>query len=67
MQMTGRRLHRSATVALSTLMVLLGVALVVEALAGQGGLLSARTLLGLLFVAAGVGRLYVERRRGRRA
>jgi hypothetical protein len=65
--MTGRRLHRSATVALSTLMALLGVALVVEALAGQGGLLSARTLLGLLFLAAGLGRLYIEARRGRRA
>ena len=64
--MTGRRLHRSATVALSTLMVLLGVALVVEALAGQGGVLSARTLLGLLFLAAGVGRLYIEARRSRR-
>jgi hypothetical protein len=65
--MTGRRLHRSATVALSTLMVLLGVALVVQALAGQGGVLSARTLLGLLFLAAGVGRLYIEARRGRQA
>jgi hypothetical protein len=64
--MTGRRLHRSATVALSTLMVLLGVALVVQALAGQGGVLSPRTLLGLLFVAAGVGRLYIEARRSRR-
>ncbi len=64
--MTGRRLHRSATVALSTLMVLLGVALVVEALAGQGGVLSPRTLLGLLFLAAGVGRLYIEARRSRR-
>jgi hypothetical protein len=64
--MTGRRLHRSATVALSTLMVLLGVALVVQALAGHGGVLSPRTLLGLLFLAAGVGRLYIEARRGRR-
>jgi hypothetical protein len=65
--MTGRRIHRSATVALSTAMALLGVALVVQALAGQGGLFSARTLLGVLFLAAGLGRLYVEARRGRRA
>jgi hypothetical protein len=64
--MTGRRLHRSATVALSTLMVLLGVALVVQALAGHGSVLSPRTLLGLLFLAAGVGRLYIEVRRSRR-
>ncbi len=65
--MTGRSVHRSATIALSTLMVLLGATLVVEALAGHGGVFSPRTLLGLLFLAAGVGRLYIERRRGRRA
>jgi hypothetical protein len=64
--MTGRRIHRSATMALSTFMALIGAALVVEALAGHGGLLSARTLLGALFLAAGLGRLYVEARRGRR-
>jgi hypothetical protein len=63
--MTGRSLHRSATMTLSALMALIGAALVVEALSGHGGLLSARTLLGALFLAAGVGRLYVERRRGR--
>ena len=65
--MTGRQVHRSATIALSTLMALIGAALVVEALAGHGGLLSGRTLLGLLFLLAGAGRLYVEARRGRRA
>jgi hypothetical protein len=63
--MTGRRIHRSATTALSALMALIGVALVVEALGGRGGLLSGRTLLGVLFLAAGIGRLYVEARRGR--
>ncbi len=63
--MTGRQVHRSATIALSTLMALVGAALLAEALGGRGGLLSARTLLGLLFLAAGVGRLYVEARRGR--
>ncbi len=65
--MTGRSVHRSATIALSALMVLVGGALVVEALAGHGGLISPRTLLGLLFLAAGAGRLYIEHRRGRRA
>lgn len=65
--MTGRQVHRSATIALSALMALVGAALVVEALGGHGGLLSARTLLGALFLAAGVGRLYVEARRGGRA
>jgi hypothetical protein len=65
--MTGRQVHRSATIALSALMALVGAALIVEALGGHGGLLSARTLLGALFLAAGVGRLYVEVRRGSRA
>jgi hypothetical protein len=65
--MTGRSVHRSATTALSALMALIGVALIVEAIGGHGGPLSARTLLGLLFLAAGAGRLYVEARRGRRA
>jgi hypothetical protein len=52
--------------ALSALMILLGVALVVEDLAG-GDVISPRLLLGGLFLAAGLGRLYVEVRRGRQA
>jgi hypothetical protein len=64
--MTGRSVHRSATIALSALTVLIGATLLVEALGGHGGPLSARTLLGVLFLAAGAGRLYVEVRRGRR-
>ena len=62
--MTGRRLHRSATITLSTLMALVGAALVVEGLLGTGALLP-RLLLGALFLAGGSGRLYVEARRGR--
>jgi hypothetical protein len=50
--------------ALSVLMALIGIVLLVQAVDGHGGMLSARTLLGVLFLAAGVGRLYVERRRG---
>lgn len=50
--------------ALSALMAVIGVALVVEAAAGASGVLSARALLGLLFLAAGAGRMYVEMRRG---
>jgi hypothetical protein len=64
--MTPRRMHRSATMALSALMVLLGLALVGEDLAG-GDVISPRLLLGALFLAAGLGRLYVEVRRGRQA
>jgi hypothetical protein len=64
--MTGRRIHHTSAIALSVLMALIGVALLVEALAGEGGVISARTLLGLLFLAAGAGRLYIERRRSER-
>jgi hypothetical protein len=66
--MIGRRVHRSGTMVLSLLMAAIGVALIVEAVgAHAGGTISARLLLGVLFVAAGVGRLYAEVKRGRRA
>jgi hypothetical protein len=61
--MTGRQAHRSIAMALSVLMAVIGAALVVEAAAGGGGGL-ARGLIGALFLAAGLGRLYVEVRRG---
>jgi hypothetical protein len=64
--MTGRQLHRASTAVLSLAMVAIGVALVIEALVGEG-VLSIRVLLGLLFVTAGSGRIYVDVRRGRRA
>jgi hypothetical protein len=51
------------TVVLSGLMVLIGLALIVRTLAAGGGPLAAGILMGLLFVAAGAGRLWVERRR----
>jgi hypothetical protein len=51
------------TVVLSGLMVLIGVALIVRTLAAGGGPLAFGLLMGLLFVAAGAGRLWVERRR----
>jgi hypothetical protein len=63
--MNGRRLHRSATIALSVLMAVIGVGLIIEALAGARGSVSLLLVLGFLFVLAGSGRLYVERRRGR--
>jgi hypothetical protein len=50
--------------ALSVLMALIGVALLVEAIGGHGSVLSARSLLGVLFLAAGAGRMYIEMRRG---
>jgi hypothetical protein len=55
--------YRRATVVLAGVTVALGVALLVATLAqGSGGL---GILLGLLFIAAGAGRLYVARGGGR--
>jgi len=51
------------TLVLSSLMVLIGVAMIVRAIAGGGGPLAVGIVLGLLFVAAGAGRIYAERRR----
>jgi hypothetical protein len=55
--MNGQQAHRMGTFVLSLAMIAIG----------DGGLLSARLLLGALFLAAGVGRAYVEIRRGRGA
>jgi hypothetical protein len=62
--MTGRGVHRTGTFVLCLLMALIGVALIVQALSGHGSALSPRLLLGLLFIAAGAGRSYLEIRRG---
>ena len=64
--MKGRQAHRSGTFVLSLLMAIIGVGLIAQALDGNGGVISARLLLGVLFIAAGGGRTYVELRRGRR-
>ena len=55
---SGRGLHRCATLVLSAAMVVLGVAILVRTLAAGGGPLALGTVLGVLFVAAGAGRLY---------
>jgi hypothetical protein len=52
-----------ATAVLSGVMVLVGLALVARTVAAGGGALATGVLLGLLFVAAGAGRLWAERRR----
>jgi hypothetical protein len=62
--MTGRQVHRAGTTVLSLAMVAIGIALAVEAVGGEG-VLSARLLLGVLFVAGGSGRLYIQVRRDR--
>ncbi|MBX5441883.1 MAG: hypothetical protein IRZ32_10205 [Solirubrobacteraceae bacterium] len=63
--MSGRDLHRAATVALSLAMLAIGVALIVRTLVAGGGAGAVGVVLGVLFAAAGAGRLWVIRR-GRR-
>jgi hypothetical protein len=63
--MTGRQVHRSGTLVFSVAMAAIGVALIVQVATG-GGVLSARLLLGVLFLAGGIARLYLERKRGDR-
>jgi hypothetical protein len=65
--MIGRQVHRTGTVVLSLLMTAIGIALIAQAVSGPGSVISPRLLLGVLFLAAGAGRLYLERKRGRRA
>ena len=52
-----------ATRVLSALMVLIGAAIVVRTLVEGGGALAFGIVIGVLFMAAGAGRLYAERRR----
>ncbi|HEU4975943.1 MAG TPA: hypothetical protein VFT50_12695 [Baekduia sp.] len=61
-----RSVHRGTTRLLSTAMVVLGVAIVVSTIAHGGGPLALGVLLGVLFVAAGLGRLYLASRTGAR-
>ncbi|MGA2453301.1 MAG: hypothetical protein ABSG93_07240 [Solirubrobacteraceae bacterium] len=63
--MNGRQAHRMGTLVLSLLMAAIGVALIVEAVSGHASTISPRLLLGVLFIAAGAGRWYVEVRRAR--
>jgi hypothetical protein len=51
-----------ATRVLSALMIVIGVAMIVRTVAAGGGAIALGLLLGVLFVAAGAGRLYAERR-----
>jgi hypothetical protein len=63
--MTGRDVHRAGTFVLSLAMLAIGLALIVQSVSGGAGAISGRMLLGVLFTAAGIGRAYVEVRRGR--
>jgi len=65
--MDGRQAHRMGTFVLSLLMMGIGLALIVQVAGGHGSAISPRLLLGILFLAAGAGRAFVEVRRGRGA
>lgn len=54
----GRGAHQVATMLLSAAMVVIGIAMLARTLTAGGGPLALGTVLGLLFVAAGAGRLY---------
>jgi hypothetical protein len=57
------QLHRNSTRLMSLLMVIIGIALVVRTLAAGGDALALGLVLGVLFMAAGCGRLYLQLRR----
>jgi uncharacterized membrane protein HdeD (DUF308 family) len=57
------RFHRGATRVFSLLMLAIGIALLVQAFAGSSGSTVIRLVLAVLFIAAGIGRLYAESRR----
>jgi hypothetical protein len=59
---SGRNLHASTTAVFSALMVLIGAGLVIRTLTLGGGLFSIGVIMGTLFVAAGLGRLWVAMR-----
>jgi hypothetical protein len=54
---------RPVTAVLAVAMVVIGVAMLATTVAAGGGPLAIGVLLGLLFCAAGAGRLWAERRR----
>jgi hypothetical protein len=58
-----RDIHRRATLVMSALMLVIGLAIVAVTLSNGGGPLALGILLGVLFAAAGGGRLYVTWRR----
>jgi hypothetical protein len=60
-------MHSASTLVLSLLMGVIGIALIVQAIGAHGSIISPRLLLGMLFVAAGGGRIYLQVRRSREA
>jgi hypothetical protein len=57
-----RSLHNSSTRVMSALILLLGVAILVSTIARSGFGLTYGVVFGVLFIAAGAGRLWVARK-----
>ena len=55
-------LHRTTTRWMSVVMIVIGVALLARTLAAGGGGLATGVILGVLFILAGAGRLYLQSR-----
>ena len=64
--MNGNRFTGAGTLALSAIMAVIGLALMTQAVTGAG-VISPRVILGVLFMAAGALRIYLEIRKGRGA
>jgi hypothetical protein len=58
-----RDIHRRATLVLSAIVLVLGLAIVMVTLVNGGGPLALGILVGVLFAAVGGGRLYLTWRR----
>ncbi len=59
---SGRNVHASTTTIFSALMIIIGAGLVVRTLSLGGGIFAIGVIMGILFVAAGCGRLWVATR-----
>jgi drug/metabolite transporter (DMT)-like permease len=57
-----QQLRRSYTRLMSVILIVLGIVLVVRTISAGGGPAAAGVLLGILFVFAGAGRLYLQYR-----
>jgi hypothetical protein len=59
-----RRAYATSTLALNALLLVVGIAMVVSALARGGGALALGVVLGVLLALLGAGRLYLALARG---
>jgi len=62
-----RAVHRGTTGLLSVILVILGIAMIIRTLTAGGGALAFGLLMGVLFIAAGLGRIYINMRLADRA